>query len=411
MLARRRRRTLAILSMAAILYTPPLGIQAAESCHESASRPPLVAAMTLGLPPLNLALRKEAIDLGRRLFFDRRLSANGTLSCGMCHIPEQGFAQNELATPVGIEGRSVRRNAPSLYNVAYVPALFHDGREASLELQIWGPLLAANEMGNVDRAEVVSKVQSTDDYAEQFAELYSDGVTARSIGDALASYQRTLLSADSPFDRWYFHGEADAVTTQAQRGYAIFASRGCSECHSVGNEAARFTDDDFHNTGIGYRADRSPRRVSRVQLAPGFTVALDVVIDIPRIPDAGRFEVTQRAADRWRYRTPTLRNVALTGPFMHDGSVASLTAVVEYYDAGGSGDPEQDARVRPLELSTEDKQALVAFLEALTGSNVQALTADARSVAVGERGAVRLRSTEPCASDPTTGHRPAGPES
>jgi len=167
-------------------------------------RPPL------GLPPLAEPPSRASIELGRRLFFDRRLSANGTLSCGMCHVPEQAFTQNELATPVGIEGAFVRRNAPSLYNVAYQRTLFHDGRETRLEDQIWSPLLAPNEMGNADRAAVLARIASSDEYRPAFLAAFGSEPDAESLGRALAAYQRVLLAGDSAFDRWYFGGEQAA---------------------------------------------------------------------------------------------------------------------------------------------------------------------------------------------------------
>ena len=161
----------------------------------------------LGLPTLTSQLAPAEIDLGRQLFFDRRLSKNETLSCAMCHIPEQGFTQNELATPVGHLGKGVRRNVPSLYNVAFAEALFLDGREQSLETQIWSPLLANNEMANDSREAVLAKLASNAFYGKRFAEIFEEGLTQSTLGRALAAYQRALLSGDSPFDRWYFGGE------------------------------------------------------------------------------------------------------------------------------------------------------------------------------------------------------------
>jgi len=344
----------------------------------------LVAAPPLGLPPMPVAPSAAEIDLGRRLFYDRRLSVNDTLSCGMCHIPEQGFAQNELATPVGLEGRSVRRNVPSLYNVAYMASLFLDGRESELTSQIWGPLLAINEMGNPDRKAVLASVGAIEDYAARFSELYPQGLTELTLGSALAAYQSALLSAASPFDRWYFAGIATALDEQAIRGFEVFQRRGCVSCHIVGSEHALFTDGRFHNTGAGYVRHTRSLQPARVQLAPGVFVQPTVAIEVSMLADEGRFEVTGRAQDRWRYRTPSLRNVALTGPYMHDGSLASLDAVLKFYNAGGGGDPQQDPRVQPLHLTPRELAALKAFLHALTGANVDALASDARSVTIGD---------------------------
>ena len=348
----------------------------------------------LGLPAVTSQLDPAEIDLGRQLFFDRRLSKNETLSCAMCHIPEQGFTQNELATPVGHLGKGVRRNVPSLYNVAFAEALFLDGREQSLEAQIWSPLLANNEMANDSREAVLAKLASNDFYTKRFAEIFEEGLTQSTLGRALAAYQRALLSGDSPFDRWYFGGEelpikkgsgAEGYPALAARGFAVFQDKGCAACHRIDDSSALFTDGQFHNTGTGYlRASRALRPPS-VQLAPGIFVVPTVDAETETFTDDGRYEVTGREADKWRYRTPSLRNVALTGPYMHDGSIATLEAVVAFYAEGGGGDPAQDPRTQSVQLTQSDQDALVAFLKTLTSSHVDALVSDARSVTIGER--------------------------
>ena len=348
----------------------------------------------LGLPPAASQLDPAEIDLGRQLFFDRRLSNNETLSCAMCHIPEQGFTQNELATPVGHLGKGVRRNVPSLYNVAFAEALFLDGREQSLETQIWSPLLAENEMANDSREAVLAKLASNAFYAKRFAAVFEEGLTQSTLGRALAAYQRALLSGDSAFDRWYFRGEELPIEkgsgtvgypVLAARGFAVFQDKGCAACHRINDSSALFTDGQFHNTGTGYlRAGRALRPPS-VQLAPGIFVVPTVDAETETFTDDGRYEVTGREADKWRYRTPSLRNVALTGPYMHDGSIATLEAVVAFYAEGGGGDPAQDPRTQSVQLTQSDQDALVAFLKTLTSSHVDALVSDARSVTIGER--------------------------
>jgi cytochrome c peroxidase len=345
----------------------------------------LIAQPPLGLPPVPGAKPSKAmIDLGRRLFFDRRLSFNGTLSCGMCHVPEQGFTQNELATPVGFAGASVKRNAPALYNVAYRPRLFHDGREGALELQIWAPLLAANEMANPSIGLVVERIAVLPEYRDAFDAAFGCGPDVVAVGQALAAYERGLLSADSAFDRWYFGHDAAAMTRSAVRGFKVFRDQGCASCHTIGADHALFSDDDFHDTGLGYAASQR-RAPSSVQLAPGVSVTVAMPIDAPVANDLGRYEATLQTADRWRYRTPTLRNVAVTAPYMHDGSLATLADVVDYYITGGVPHEGQDARIRPLTLTARERADLVAFLESLTGSNVDALAADARTVTIGDR--------------------------
>lgn len=342
----------------------------------------LARSPPLGLPPLTTVPEPAAVALGRRLFHDRRLSANGTLSCAMCHVPEQAFTQNELATPVGMEGRSVRRNAPALYNVGYRHALFRDGRAASLEDQVAAPLLAANEMGNRSLDEAVARVAA--DYEPAFLDAFGGHPDPVTLARALASYQRALLSADSPWDRWYYGGAKGALEPPAQRGFQTFLENGCSGCHTLGEDHALFSDDAYHNTGVAHRRQAAARQPTRVQIAPGVFVPLKARFETPELADLGREEVTGRQEDRWRFRTPSLRNVALTGPYMHDGSLPTLESVVRFYAAGGSPHSGQDPRIRPLNLSGTEVADLVAFLESLTGSNVEALAADARSVPIGD---------------------------
>lgn len=348
----------------------------------------------LGLPPIREpagnAITAEKVELGRLLFFDRRLSHNNTISCAMCHIPEQGFTSNEIATAVGIEGRTVRRNAPTIYNVAYLERLFHDGRETTLEQQIWGPLLAANEMGNPSVGQVVEQIKAIPGYQERFEAAFEGRPPSmETLGMALASYQRLLVSAGSAFDRWYYGGDEQALTTEQVAGFELFnGSAGCSGCHLINEEFALFTDNQMHNTGIGYRRSMSkaPDEL-KVHIAPGVEVKMrgDVVADASEPPpnDLGLYEITGNPADRWKYRTPSLRNVALTAPYMHDGSIASLEKVIAFYDEGGVENELLDPRIRPLGLDQEQKAQLVAFLRALTGENVDQLVADAFAVPVG----------------------------
>lgn len=351
----------------------------------------------LGLPPIPAPpgnpVTKSKAELGRLLFFDRRLSHNNTFSCAMCHVPEQGFTSNELATAVGIEGRTVRRNSPTIYNVAYMENLFHDGRETLLERQIWGPLLAHNEMGNPSPGQVIGKIESIPEYRERFMLAFDGrGPSMETVGMALASYERLLVSANSPFDRWYYGKQADALTAGQQAGFRLFTGKaGCSACHLVSTQWALFMDNGMHNTGIGYYRSMSKTPAeSRIQVAPGEHVVVNnaVVADAsePVPNDLGLYEITGRPEDRWKYRTPSLRNVSLTAPYMHDGSISTLEDVVRFYNRGGIENELLDPLVHPLGLSETEMQQLVEFLEALTGANVDAIVADAYAVPVGNPG-------------------------
>jgi cytochrome c peroxidase len=350
---------------------------------ENIKQPPL------GLPAMDIPERNpvtaEKISLGRKLFFDRRLSFNGTLSCGMCHVPEQGFTQRELRTPVGLEGRFVKRNAPALYNVGYRRALFHDGRESSLENQVWQPLLQHNEMANPSIGFVLGTIAGAEDYRGLFEAAFEQGLTVETVGMALASYQRGLVSADSPFDRWYFGKEEDAIPAQARRGWQVFQDAGCIRCHTIADDHAHFTNDQFYDTGVGYARsmgiDSTPEPV---RLAPGVSVVPKVSFETAAANDLGRYEATGSSEDRWLYRVPTLRNVALTAPYMHDGSFPDLQSVVAWYNRGGEPHPGLDPSIRPLNLSGKQVSDLLAFLESLTASNVAMLEADGRSAGIGD---------------------------
>ena len=356
----------------------------------------------LGLPtvpiPTKNPITKEKVNLGRRLFYDRRLSLNDTFSCAICHIPEQGFTNNELATAVGLEGRSGRRNSPTIYNVAYYTRLFHDGREFNLEQQVWAPLLAKNEMANPSIGYVVNKIKGIDDYDGLFEEAFDGkGPTMETIGMALASYERTFNSANSRFDRWYYGSEEDALTEDEKKGFELFTGKArCSSCHLVNKQSALFTDNQMHNTGHGYAVSMGIKpEKTKVQLAPGVFVDVDTeliesVRQKPKENDVGLYEITQNPFDRWKYRTASLRNIALTGPFMHDGAFSSLREVLEFYNDGGVPNELLSPLITPLSLTEQEIDQIIAFLHSLTGSNVQTIVADAFAAPIGD-----IRKSDP----------------
>ena len=356
----------------------------------------------LGLPkipiPVDNPMTVEKIDLGKKLFFDRRLSLNDTFSCAMCHIPEQGFSSHELEKAVGFEGRSHRRNAPTIYNTAYLERLFHDARETTLENQIWGPLLSRNEMAMTSMGQVIQKVKDMSDYDGMFEEAF-DGksVDIVNLGKALASYQRILVSGNSPFDKWYYGKETNAISDQAIRGFDLFKGKGqCIACHSVGQKTALFTDMKVHNTGLGFKRTmgKEPEK-ERMLIAPGTYAYVmkskKAIVGHAPMPDVGVYEVTQDPDDRWKYRTPSLRNVALTAPYMHDGSMLSLAEVIDLYNQGGvlkneSGYPNvtQSPLITPLGLTENESEDLIAFLKTLNGDNISEVISDAFSTPVGD---------------------------
>ncbi len=337
----------------------------------------------LGLPPLAIPVADaRQIELGRDLFFDRRLSFNGTMSCAMCHVPEQGFASNASKTGVGIDGKSLRRNAPSLLNVAWQKMLFHDGRESSLVTHAWSPLLHPDEMANPSVGYVLERIGSLPQYDGRFEQAFQGRLLSMdTVGEAFAAYEATLVAADSRFDRWRYAGQKDALTTEEQRGFQLFVGKArCVACHTIGERDALFADGKFHVTGVGSTNDFGRSHV--VPLAAGVsTVVTDLELQAyagATLSDLGRFEITLDPADRYAFKTPSLRNVAHSAPYMHDGSLPTLEDVVAFYEQGGGDAPGKSALLAPLQLGADDRDALVAFLKALDGANLAQLEARSR---------------------------------
>jgi cytochrome c peroxidase len=342
-------------------------------------------SVPLGLPPLPVPPDAPSVAaLGKKLFFERRLSINDTMSCGMCHIEAQAMTSNDLATSVGMEGKSLRRNAPSLFNVAYEKLLFRDGRENSLETQAWSPILTHDEMAAPSVGWALAKLRALPEYSALFEETFPGrGITMETLGAAIAAYERTLLSGNSRFDRWHFGAEAGALSANEQHGFELFTGKaGCSSCHQLGAGSALFTDGKFHDTGLGYATTMGLEPESfDVRLAAGDITRQhrkDVAsITSPTTNDLGRFEVTRDPKDRWAFKTPGLREVAQTRPYMHDGSLGNLTDVVDYYDKGGDYSPNKSELIKPLLLSAQEKRDLVSFLESLTGNTAATESAGA----------------------------------
>jgi cytochrome c peroxidase len=265
-----------------------------------------------------------------------------------------------------------------------------DGREYSLEQQVWGPLLASNEMAAPSVGHVVEKISRLADYGGLFERAFGRKPGMETIGMALAAYERSLNAAGSPFDRWRYGGEKDALPPLARRGFELFTGKaGCAACHLVGPKSALFTDHGLHNTGVGYRAAvAAPSEPLQINAAPGVTVRLEqsalAAISGDKPNDLGRYAITQDPDDRWKFRTPSLRNVALTAPYMHDGSVPTLKDVVRFYNVGGIPNETIDALIKPLGLTDAEMDALVTFLEGLTGQNVGELVSDALAAPIGD---------------------------
>jgi cytochrome c peroxidase len=292
-------------------------------------------------PPVDNPLTPEKVKLGRRLFFDPILSADGTIACASCHRPEHGFAGPQPIA-VGIGGRTGKRNAPSLLNRGFGTRFFWDGRVDSLEKQALLPISNPDELGG-DLDSALKRLQADSTYVKDFRQCFGPVATSEwevingeNLAKAIASFERTLIYGSSRVDR--FRGaEYEALSREARQGLWIFESRGgCWKCH----RGEAFTDDSFHNTGVGFaKSDR----------------------------DAGLYYFTGDESDRFKFKTPGLRGIEHTPPYMHDGSVGTLREVVEFYNRGGAqDDPMLDERIRPLDLSADEIEFLVEFLKALS---------------------------------------------
>jgi len=291
------------------------------------------------IPPDN-PLTQDKVDLGKLLFFDKRLSKNNTIACGSCHMPELAFTDGQPVS-TGIHHQQGGRSAPTSINRLFSSAQFWDGRAATLEEQSVGPFVNPVEHGFVNHDELVAKLNTIEDYKRMFQRAFKGPITIQKVGQAIASFQRTILSGNSPYDRFDYGGEEKAISAAAQRGLQLFLKKArCTRCHSGFN----FTDEKFHNLGIDWDSDHI---------------------------DLGRYTVTKNTEDIGAFKTPTLREISRTAPYMHNGRFATLREVVGFYNQGGIKNPHQDPLVIPLNLTEQERFDLVEFLRSLNGEDLQ----------------------------------------
>ncbi|MGC2197600.1 MAG: cytochrome c peroxidase, partial [Terriglobales bacterium] len=286
------------------------------------------------------------IALGRRLFYDPGLSVDGTIACATCHDPAKGFTDNK-AVSSGIQHKTGTRSAPTVLNSAYYHSLFWDGRALSLEMQVEGPITNPIEMANTAET-VAQRLEESARYREEFRNAWGrEAISFDMVKKSLASFERTLVSGNSAFDRYYYGGDKTALSAGARRGLKVFTDpkRGnCAACHTIGKSYALFTDQKFHNIGIGANTDGG-------------------------LDDAGRYALTKNDTDMGSFKTPSLRNAVWTAPYMHDGSVPTLKDVIDHYIGGGNSNPHLDKRIRVLDFLTGPERGdLLEFLNSLTGS-------------------------------------------
>jgi len=304
------------------------------------------------------------IALGQALFVEQRLSADNLQHCEGCHNYALGFT-DQKKTSVGIDGQTGRRNAPTILNAMFNASLFWDGRAPTLEDQAKSPILNPIEMGMKSPDEVVAKIEAMPKYREAFERVFGREVTFDDIARALASYERTQFSFDSPFDH-YMAGESGAIDDSAKRGWKIFNGSGrCISCHTWTRESPLFTDGRFHNVGVSAGAALA-RNATAMRSAHDDSTQLDKLATDSGMSDLGRYLVTRKPADIGAFRTPDLRNLLVTQPYFHDGSAATLWDVVAHFNRGGAQNPYLDPAIVPLDLSKADEDDLVAFLATLT---------------------------------------------
>lgn len=312
----------------------------------TAQTKPAAFAAPKGLPPIlwpkDNPYTPEKAELGRLLYFETRISADGTLSCASCHHPSKAFT-DQAAVSTGIKGQKGGVSAPTVINRAFGMLQFWDGRAASLEAQAIGPMANPIEMGNNHPA-VVSTLKGVPGYRARFKAVFgTDEITLDHVAMAIATFERTVLSGNSPYDK-YKAGDKKAMTAAQIRGLDVFVNKAkCDACH----EGANFTLNSFHNLGVGQNKAE---------------------------PDPGRYAVTKNMADFGAFKTPTLREIEHTFPYMHDGSLKTLEEVVDFYDKGGTPNKNLDERLVKLNLTAQDKSDLVAFMKALSGTGWQQLT-------------------------------------
>jgi len=331
----------------------------------------LPLAATLAAIPADNPQTAQKVALGQRLFFDARLSADGTIACSTCHDPARAFTDGK-AVSTGIGGRAGQRNAPTVLNALYNVTQFWDGRAATLEQQAALPIVNSVEMGQPSLDAAVARIAASPEYQQAFHKAFGAAPDRLNLVRAIAAYERSQLSFDSPFDH-YIAGEHDAIDAAAQRGWELFNTRArCNKCHALSEnerDTTNFTDNDYHNIGVMIVRHDVVKlaKQARELLGTGDAAAIDRAAIQTDLSALGRFLVTKRESHIAAFKTPNLRNLLLTAPYFHDGSHATLWDVIDHYNKGaGLNNPYLDEDIVPLALSERDIDDLVAFLASLT---------------------------------------------
>ncbi len=313
--------------------------------------------------------------LGDMIFDEKRVSVDDSVACNTCHSPRNGFTTH-TPTSRGANNQIGKRNAPSILNTVFYKSLFWDGRAATLEEQATMPILNPIEMGQKDPQAVVAKLAAIPDIAEAFQKVFGRPVNWDDMAKALAAFERTRLSTEAPFDR-FLKGDQKALNAAQQRGWALFTGKArCASCHTYDAALPLFGDNRFHNTGLAGKQElKELASRATARAAAGNQSEIDKLALESEYSDLGRFLVTRKQEDIGAFKTPFLRDVLLTSPYMHDGSLETLWDVVEFFNQGGGRNPYLDAEMKPLGLSASEVEDLVNFLSALTSDSSSALRA------------------------------------
>jgi cytochrome c peroxidase len=329
--------------------------------------------------PKDNPMSEAKVALGRDLYFDKRLSVDDTVSCATCHDPKFAFTDGKPVAE-GVGGKRGARNSPTILNAMFNVEQFWDGRAKSLEEQAKQPLINPIEMGMPSHEAVVQKVKRIPEYASKFREAFGgqDPINIDNIARAIAAFERTQLSGDAPFDR-FIAGTEGAISEAARRGWELFKGKArCITCHEFNASSPFFTDFKYHNIGIGMKASKNFESLARqiqsmAQQGTLTAASIDKLALSEGFSELGRFLVTRQPKDLGAFKTPTLRDVELTAPYMHDGSLKTLREVIEFYNKGGEPNPNLDGGIIKLDLSESEISDLEAFLKSLTSDRVRRL--------------------------------------
>jgi cytochrome c peroxidase len=328
---------------------------------------PLLGLPTLSIPDDNKQSIAK-IKLGRLLFNDARFSSTDSISCASCHSSDKAFTDG-LKVPIGIKQLKGVRNAPTVINSAFFDTLFLDGRAKSLEDQALGPFTNPVEHGLTDYNKIINVIRSDTAYPAMFKQVFNvstDQISMQHVTKAIASFERTLIAGNSLFDQYYFGRDHSKLSESAARGLRIFKRKGnCVTCHEISFDNALFMDNRYYNIGIGFQRLK-PEVDDVISLLKQGGNIRELNLTPEQSSELGRFQVTHRLTDIGKFKTPTLRNISLTAPYMHDGSHKTLEEVIDYYDKGGNQNRFIDPAIFPLHLTQQEKDDLIEFLQALT---------------------------------------------